>query len=48
MSAYTVGARYWCERLGECRIVRVHPMGTIDVECLANGRWYRVTGLAIA
>lgn len=29
---------------GRVRIVRVHPLGTYDVECLKSGNWFRITG----
>lgn len=40
-----VGDVVQSERLGACRVVRVRPFGTIDVECLANGQCYRISGL---
>lgn len=29
----------------ECRIIQVHPHGTVDVERLSDGRTFRVSGL---
>lgn len=41
---YVVGCTLTTERLGVVRIVKVHPMGTVDVVTEA-GRYYRVSGL---
>jgi hypothetical protein len=30
--------------IGECRIMRVLPLGTYDVEHITTGNWYRITG----
>ncbi|HZN48397.1 MAG TPA: hypothetical protein VFB71_12290 [Ramlibacter sp.] len=41
-----VGAMLNCgERLGPCRVLKVHPAGTLDVERLTDGTCYRLTGL---
>ena len=40
-----VGQRVQVDRLGLCQVKRVHPAGTIDVEC-PEGNWYRVSGLS--
>ena len=33
-------------RYGPCALRVVHGAGTIDVENLENGRWFRITGLS--
>jgi hypothetical protein len=35
------------DRLGTCEVVVVRGVGTVDVKCLKDGNFYRVTGLAI-
>jgi len=30
--------------IGKCRIMRVWPLGTYDVEHMKTGNWYRITG----
>lgn len=30
----------------DCRIIAIHPLGTIDVETLDGSRCYRISGLA--
>lgn len=30
-----------------CRVYRMHPLGTVDVETLDGKRCYRVTGLPL-
>lgn len=32
---------------GPARIIRIHPFGTIDVEVIASGRCYRISGLPL-
>ena len=29
---------------GKVRIMKVHPCGTYDVECVKTGNWFRITG----
>lgn len=31
-----------------CRIIRIHPLGTIDVKAIDSERYWRITGLRIA
>jgi len=33
------------ERFGKCEVVENHGFGTIDVKCIDDGKYYRVTGL---
>lgn len=30
-----------------CRVYRLHPLGTVDVESLDSGRCYRLSGLPL-
>lgn len=34
-------------RLGTYIVRRVLPLGTIDVECVETGRWFRISGLSV-
>lgn len=43
---YKVGQKI-ATRYGDAIIRRVYPLGTVDVENVATGRWYRVTGLPL-
>jgi hypothetical protein len=47
-SGYKVGQRITVARLGAVVVRAVHAFGTVDVESVATGKWYRVTGLAPA
>lgn len=40
-----VGMVFTHPTLGNCRIIAVHPAGTIDVENIHTERCYRITGL---
>lgn len=43
----TTGQRVTLNRIGDAIVRRVHPFGTVDVESVATGRWYRVSGLDV-
>ena len=38
---------YLYGKLMRCRVLAVHPLGTIDVERLSDGRCFRVSGLRL-
>ena len=43
---WKVGMTINTERLGVCRVFKVHHMGTIDVQA-KDGRCYRISGLPV-
>lgn len=40
-----VGQQIDHEKLGACIIRRVYRAGTIDIEQVGTGNWFRITGL---
>ncbi len=42
--AVKVGHKFTCARLGECEVVRVLPMGTIEIKN-EDGKYFRLSGL---
>ena len=42
-----IGYKFTHHRLGNVKVIAIHPLGTIDVENIGTGNCYRITGLPL-
>jgi len=43
----TIGTVFTHSTLGRCKVIAIHPLGTIDVQNIFTDRCYRITGLPL-
>jgi hypothetical protein len=42
-----IGTLFTHPTLGNCKVIRIHPAGTIDVQNIFTDRCYRISGLPL-